>query len=162
MLRAESSNSKGPGGDIPTSSGELQHIAARVLMKLLYAARMAGYDLLHAIGRLACLVTKWDSHCDKMLHRLMCYVSCTKHLRLVGWVGLRRRTSVSTCSPMPTLPVASAQAGPPLVLSSAWQDRTRVSRFKRCPRSRRAFRTARLRRKLWLQISLCDLLALQR
>ena len=56
-------------------------------MKLLYAARMCRYDLLHAIGRLACMVTKWDCHCDRMLHRLMCYVHSTPHIRKVGWVG---------------------------------------------------------------------------
>ena len=56
-------------------------------MKLLYAARMCRYDLLQAIGRLACLVTKWDTHCDRMLHRLMCYVHSTYHIRKVGWVG---------------------------------------------------------------------------
>ena len=56
-------------------------------MKVLYCARMCRYDLLHAIGRLACLVTKWDKHCDRMLHCLMCYINCTLHLRKVGWVG---------------------------------------------------------------------------
>ncbi len=78
-----------PGG-VPLDGegdGELKHCAASILMKLLYCARMCRYDLLHPIGRLACLITKWDKHCDKMLHRLMCYVNCTLHLRQVGWVN---------------------------------------------------------------------------
>jgi hypothetical protein len=56
-------------------------------MKLLYAARVCRYDLLQAIGRLASFITRWDAHCDKMLHRLMCYVQGSLHLRCVGWVG---------------------------------------------------------------------------
>ena len=80
-----------PGGGSATSAsealpdGELKHCCASVLMKLLYAARMCRYDLLHAIDRLACLITRWDSHCDRMLHRLMCYVHSTLHVRKVGW-----------------------------------------------------------------------------
>ena len=46
------------------TQGVLQPIAARVLMKLLYAARMARFDLLRATCGLACCVTKWDAACD--------------------------------------------------------------------------------------------------
>ena len=56
-------------------------------MKVLYAARMARFDLLRAVNGLACLVTKWDSTCDKKLHRLMCYINFTLDPRLSGWVG---------------------------------------------------------------------------
>ena len=38
--------------------GELQSIATRVIMRVLYAARMARYDLLHACHKLATRVTK--------------------------------------------------------------------------------------------------------
>ena len=58
--------------------GKLAPIASRVLMKLLFAARMARYDLLRAVQGLASRVTKWSSDCDKALHRLMCYVDSTK------------------------------------------------------------------------------------
>ncbi len=74
------------GGKIPLE-GELKGCCASVLMKRLYAARMCRYDLLHAIGRLAGMITRWDTHCDKMLHRLMRYVHSTYHVRKVGWVG---------------------------------------------------------------------------
>ena len=67
--------------------GKLQPIAARVLMKLLYAARMARYDLLKAVNTLACFIHKWDMQCDVALHRLMCYVASTIHIKQVGWVG---------------------------------------------------------------------------
>ncbi len=66
---------------------ELYGIGARVLMKLLYAARLARYDLLRAIGQLACFFTCWDEDCDRRLHRLMCYVNSTLSLRSVGWIG---------------------------------------------------------------------------
>jgi hypothetical protein len=82
--------SANPTADAPGKlppEGELKHCCASVLMKLLYAARMCRYDLLHPIGRLAGMITRWDPHCDKMLHRLMCYVHGTYHVRKVGWVG---------------------------------------------------------------------------
>ena len=47
--------------------GQLQPIAARVLMKILYAARMCRFDLLRAVGSLATRVTKWDAGCDRKL-----------------------------------------------------------------------------------------------
>ena len=64
--------------------GALQPIAAKVLMKILYAARMARFDLLRAVNHLACYITKWTVDCDRRLHRL---VHATKHHRMVGWVG---------------------------------------------------------------------------
>ena len=67
--------------------GKLQPIAARVLMKILYGARLARFDLLRAVCYLATFITKWDASCDKKLHRLMCYINSTLNLRMVGWVG---------------------------------------------------------------------------
>ena len=40
--------------------GQLHEYAARVLMKILYGARLARKDLLRAIGALATFITKWD------------------------------------------------------------------------------------------------------
>ena len=54
--------------------GKLAPIASRVLMKLLFAARMARFDLLRAVQGLASRITKWSVDCDKALHRLVCYV----------------------------------------------------------------------------------------
>jgi hypothetical protein len=56
-------------------------------MKILYAARMARFDLLRAVCDLACFVTRWTVDCDRRLHRLVCYIASTKHLRQIGWVG---------------------------------------------------------------------------
>ena len=70
------------------SSGQhLESYAAKVLMKVLYAARYARFDLLRAVCYLAQYITKWDETCDSRLYRLMCYIHGTYHLRLTGWVG---------------------------------------------------------------------------
>ena len=74
-----------PSGD----RGVLQPLAAKVLMKILYAARMARFDLLRAVCDLACFVTKWTEECDRKLHRLICYIATTKHHRQIGWIGDR-------------------------------------------------------------------------
>ena len=67
--------------------GQLQPIASRVLMKVLYAARVCRFDLLRAVGTLAQHVTKWDASCDRRLHRLMSYIAHHAGLRLTGWIG---------------------------------------------------------------------------
>ncbi len=66
--------------NISTPAGILQPIAARILMKLLYAARMARLYLLRAIQFLASYITKWTPECDRRLDRLVSYVwSTLKH-----------------------------------------------------------------------------------
>ena len=69
------------------SRGELQTIAASILMRLLYAARNARFDLLRSINKLASHVAFWDADCDKRLCRLVGYVQATLHLRQIGWIG---------------------------------------------------------------------------
>eukprot|EP00972_Heterocapsa_arctica_P066414 9800358-Heterocapsa_arctica.AAC.1 len=56
-------------------------------MKILYGARLARFDLLRAMGALATNITMWDSRCDRMLHRLVCYVHSSFYLKLRGYVG---------------------------------------------------------------------------
>ena len=58
-------------------------------MKVFYAARVCRFDLVRAIGHLACYLTKWDTTCDRKLHQLMCYVSSTLDCFQYGWVGDR-------------------------------------------------------------------------
>eukprot|EP00974_Lingulodinium_polyedra_P083021 8040334-Lingulodinium_polyedra.AAC.1 len=48
---------------------------------------MARFDLLNAACSFACMVTKWDSECDRRLHRLVCYTHSSLGVHLVGWVG---------------------------------------------------------------------------
>ena len=67
--------------------GTLQPIASKVLMKILYAARMARHDLLCATCKLASKVTKWTTACDKQLHRLVSYINSTLDIRSFTWVG---------------------------------------------------------------------------
>ena len=75
-----------PINDETEARGELQPIAARVLMKVLFAARMARYDLLRATQGLASRVTKWSRDCDRSLHRLMSYIHSTMDRTMVGFV----------------------------------------------------------------------------
>ena len=63
-------------------TGKLQPIASRVLMKILFAARMARYDLLRATQSLASRVTKWSKDCDEGLHRLVAYINSTLNHRM--------------------------------------------------------------------------------
>ena len=53
------------------ADGRLGDVAASVLMKILYAARMARFDLLKAIQALACRIHRWTKWCDKALFRLV-------------------------------------------------------------------------------------------
>ena len=56
-------------------------------MKVLFAARMARFDLLRAVQGLAARVTKWSSDCDKALRRLMCYINSTLDHKQRAFIG---------------------------------------------------------------------------
>ena len=58
-----------------------------MLMRLLYGARYARFDLLKSMSRLASCVSYWDLDCHKKLMRLLAYVKGSLKKRLVGWVG---------------------------------------------------------------------------
>ena len=91
-IASEEAGSKQAGG------GRLQPIAARVLMKVLWTARFARFDLLRAVGYLATQVTTWTSRNDRQLHRLIGYMQSTSHLRMMGWIGgLPESTSICGC-----------------------------------------------------------------
>ena len=64
--------------------GRLKSTAAKVLMKLFYAARLARFDLFRAIANLERCVTKWKPEHDQRLHGLMCYVKGTFSYRQTG------------------------------------------------------------------------------
>ena len=63
--------------------GQLAPHAASVLMKELYGARIARFDLLWQVNRLARNITRWTTDDDEKLH----YIHHTKHWRMIGWVG---------------------------------------------------------------------------
>ena len=67
--------------------GALADKAASVLMKILYAARYARFDLLCAVARLAQKICRWTSECDLALHRLVSYIHSTLSHRMIGYVG---------------------------------------------------------------------------
>ena len=67
--------------------GRLQPVASKILMKILFAARMARFDLLRATQSLASRVTKWSIECDVALRPLVAYINCTKHHFLEGIIG---------------------------------------------------------------------------
>ena len=56
-------------------------------MKLLFAERMAGFDLLRAVHGLASRGTQRSADCDKALHRLLCYVNSTLKFRMPFFIG---------------------------------------------------------------------------
>ena len=56
-------------------------------MKLLFAARMARWDLLRATQSLVSRVTKWSRDCDVALYRLVCYINSSLEVRMQGFIG---------------------------------------------------------------------------
>jgi hypothetical protein len=77
LVEGTSEQSAGPPTADKDKPGLLGPIAAQVLMKILYGARMARYDLLRAVCHLASCVTKWNRQCDVDMHRLVCYIRTT-------------------------------------------------------------------------------------
>ena len=74
-----------PVADENEPKGVLQPIASKVLMKILFAARMSRFD--PCCPGLAARVTQWSTSCDAALRRLVCYIHSTLDLRLQGFVG---------------------------------------------------------------------------
>ena len=70
-----------------SKEGLLAPIACKVLMKVLYGARLARFDLLRPTAAPASKITKWDSVCDRMLHRLVCYINSSLGYKLKGHIG---------------------------------------------------------------------------
>ena len=67
--------------------GRLHSIASSMLMRILYAGRMARFDLLRAVNSLACVVAYWNDDADRRLHQLVCYIGSTLKYRQTGWIG---------------------------------------------------------------------------
>ena len=67
--------------------GEVSENAAKIVLKALYAARLARPELLWAVNTLAREVTKWSKACDRRLHRLMSYMHFHKNDILSAHAG---------------------------------------------------------------------------
>ena len=62
---------KEDGTTVETKPGVLGDIACAVLMKVLYGARMARYDLIRAVAALASRIATWIYLCNKKILRLI-------------------------------------------------------------------------------------------
>ena len=69
------------------TEGILKPVASKILMKILWAARLARPDLLRVISGLATKVCKWTTKEDKALYRVICYIESSMEFQLTGWVG---------------------------------------------------------------------------
>ena len=67
--------------------GHLSPVAARVVLKALYVARIARYDIMWAVNMLAREVTRWTAACDRRLHRLISYMHHTVEHAQTCFVG---------------------------------------------------------------------------
>ena len=67
--------------------GSLSAEASRVLMKVLWCARLARPDLNKAISDLTRRLTCWSVADDKRLHRLMNYLYGSRKFTLKGYIG---------------------------------------------------------------------------
>ena len=56
-------------------------------MKVLFAARVARWDLLRATQSLAPRVTEWSPDCDLGLRRLVCYINSSFDVMMSGFIG---------------------------------------------------------------------------
>jgi hypothetical protein len=67
--------------------GHLSSIAARVVLKALYVARISRMDIMWAVNALAREVTRWNAACDRRLHRLISYMHHTQDHVQTCFVG---------------------------------------------------------------------------
>ena len=74
-------------GNLDQNIGQLDKVAASIVMTVMYVARYARLDLYRACGHLSTYLTKWDSRCDEMLLRLMSYIQSSLDHGQIGYVG---------------------------------------------------------------------------
>ena len=74
------------------TKGQVVPVAARIVLNVLFLARVDRPDLIWTVNAVARMVTKWNVACDKRLHRLMSYIKCTKNWRMHCLVGDHLKT----------------------------------------------------------------------
>ena len=67
--------------------GELSPIAARVVLKALYVARIARMYLMWSVNMIAMEVTRWTAACDRRLHRLISWMHHSHDYMQICYVG---------------------------------------------------------------------------
>ena len=67
--------------------GKLAPVCSRIVLKVLFFARISRPDLLQSVNTLARAVTKWTAACDRRLLRLISYIHSTKHWVIRCFVG---------------------------------------------------------------------------
>ena len=69
------------------TKGTLDKVASRIVLKVLYLARMGRPDVLWSVNTLTRKVTKWTTGCDKRTLRLISYLQKTKEWGQICYVG---------------------------------------------------------------------------
>ena len=69
-----------------TTKGTLESVASRIVLKILYTARIGRPDILWSVNTLARMITKWNRACDKRRHRLVSHLHSTRYNILEGFV----------------------------------------------------------------------------
>ena len=107
---ADPTDAESLGGVDPAESAakSFRTAAARVIMKVMYAAIMARPDLLRSIAYQARCLTKRTQDQGKTLHRLIAYINNSLGYRMYAWseAGDRAILLYFGCSPMP-IPLAA-------------------------------------------------------
>ena len=68
-------------------SSELSDACSQIVVEFLYLARIGRPNLLWSVNKLARVITKWTSACDKRLARLISYIHCTSEYKQYCHVG---------------------------------------------------------------------------
>ena len=69
------------------TKGRLHASCSKIVLKVLYLARIKRIDLLYSVNMLAREITKWTVACDRRLHRLLSYLHHTTHWSQCCYVG---------------------------------------------------------------------------
>ena len=69
------------------TKGVLSAVCSRIVLKVLFFARIARPDVLGACNQLSREVSRWTAACDRRLLRLICYIHHSKDFVLKCMVG---------------------------------------------------------------------------
>ena len=86
-IRERAAKSRKMSAQDQQDRGQLGPLAISILMRVLYAAREARFDLLRAVNKMSCTVAFWNSDSDLRMERLISYIKSTLHYRQYGWIG---------------------------------------------------------------------------